>query len=251
MARIRTIKPEFWTDEKVVQMSPWARLLFIGIWNFSDDEGRMEFSSVRLKLQILPADDVDIGDLCAELRRLALICTYSHKDKQYLQVINFDKHQRIDKRRTSKYPAPICADLRRLAPNDHDGREGNGKGMEEEKEYFRTEPETAPAQSSKTVFEFPCTGKDKTFKMTDEDLNQLQQLWDTLDVRAQVKRALAWVVANNKKRKTAKGMPRFLNGWFDNAVQKGGSNGKAGGYSGGSDEDPTRVRTGKDYNQLL
>ena len=30
MARIRTIKPDFWTDEKVVELSAFARLLFIG-----------------------------------------------------------------------------------------------------------------------------------------------------------------------------------------------------------------------------
>ena len=39
MARIRTIKPEFWTDEKVVTLPFEARLLFIGMWNFCDDEG--------------------------------------------------------------------------------------------------------------------------------------------------------------------------------------------------------------------
>lgn len=26
MPRIRTVKPEFWVDEKVVELSPWARL---------------------------------------------------------------------------------------------------------------------------------------------------------------------------------------------------------------------------------
>ena len=39
MARIRTIKPEFWTSEQVVDCSPTARLLFIGLWNFCDDGG--------------------------------------------------------------------------------------------------------------------------------------------------------------------------------------------------------------------
>ena len=63
MARIRTIKPEFWTDEKIVELSAFARLLFIGLWNFADDAGRMEFSAKRLKMQIFPADDVDISAL--------------------------------------------------------------------------------------------------------------------------------------------------------------------------------------------
>jgi len=39
MARIRTIKPEFWVSEQVGECSPNARLLFIGMWNFCDDRG--------------------------------------------------------------------------------------------------------------------------------------------------------------------------------------------------------------------
>lgn len=116
MARIRTIKPEFWTDEKVIELSPYARLLFIGMWNFVDDEGRAEYSPTRLKLQILPSDDVNIEELCAELTRLELVSIYSHNSKDYMEVTNFSKHQRIDKRRKSKHPAQFCADLRNFAP---------------------------------------------------------------------------------------------------------------------------------------
>jgi hypothetical protein len=41
MARIRTIKPEFWTDEKIVECSFEARLMFIGMFNFADDKGNL------------------------------------------------------------------------------------------------------------------------------------------------------------------------------------------------------------------
>ena len=52
MARIRTIKPDFWSDEKIVELTPWARLLFIGLWNFSDDDGRMPFSPKKIKMLV-------------------------------------------------------------------------------------------------------------------------------------------------------------------------------------------------------
>src|SRR4030065_361605 len=58
VARIRTIKPEFWTDDKVVQVSFPARLLFIGLWNFADDSGNLENSPVQIKMRILPAHSV-------------------------------------------------------------------------------------------------------------------------------------------------------------------------------------------------
>ena len=52
MARIRTIKPEFWEDEDVGRLSPMARLLFIGSWSLADDEGLLTWSASFLKAKI-------------------------------------------------------------------------------------------------------------------------------------------------------------------------------------------------------
>ena len=125
MARIRTVKPEIWTDEKFVELSPFARLFFIGLFNFADDEGRMEFSEKRLKMQIFPADNLEVAPICAELRRIALINIYSFENKEFLQISGFEKHQKIDKRRPSKYPpAPDCGE--KSLGREWKGREGKG-----------------------------------------------------------------------------------------------------------------------------
>lgn len=118
MARIRTIKPEFWTDEKVVELSAFARLLFIGIWNFVDDEGRMAFSPKRLKMQVFPSDDVDCASLIDELLRQGLVLVYEVNGARYMQVYGFAKHQKIDKRSASKHPAPPhSADYHHFPPD--------------------------------------------------------------------------------------------------------------------------------------
>lgn len=130
MARIRSIKPEFWTDEKVVGLSPFARLVFIGLWNFVDDHGRAPCSPARLKMQILPADSVDLPQLLAEISGAGLINIYAVDGKQFLHVCGFEKHQKIDKRAKSKYPdPPISAESPQIIPLDQ-GREGikEGKG---------------------------------------------------------------------------------------------------------------------------
>ena len=44
--RIRTVKPEFWTDEKLVELPDSTRLFFVGLWMLSDDAGFFR-SSVR------------------------------------------------------------------------------------------------------------------------------------------------------------------------------------------------------------
>lgn len=134
MARIRTIKPDFWTDEKIVELSDTASLLFIGLWNFADDSGRMEYSPVRIKLQILPTRDVDCVSLLTELATVKLVRIYEVDGKKYLQVNNFDKHQKIDKRSPSKFPPPppISPESPRIPPKSPDGMEGKRKGMEKD-----------------------------------------------------------------------------------------------------------------------
>lgn len=53
MARIRSIKPEFWIDAKIGRLSDHSALFFIGLWTFSDDYGY--FSSDTLGLsQAMP-----------------------------------------------------------------------------------------------------------------------------------------------------------------------------------------------------
>lgn len=116
MARIRTIKPDFWTDEKVVALSPLARLLFIGTWNFVDDYGRAEYSPTRLKMQVLPADSADIRPLLAEIIEAGLITIYNIDGKDYFEVRGFSKHQKVDRRGQEKIPPP-----RRIPPNPPEG----------------------------------------------------------------------------------------------------------------------------------
>ena len=123
MARIRSIKPEFWTNEKVLNVKAITRLLFIGMWNFADDYGRLPFAPSTLKAQIFPGDDLsagDVKDMLAELSSVGLILVYSVNDREYLEITGWN-HQKIDRRGESKYPAPFVEDSsskpRALAPD--------------------------------------------------------------------------------------------------------------------------------------
>lgn len=143
MARIRTIKPEFWTDEKVVGLSSLARLAFIGLWNFVDDEGRAAHSPMRLKMQILPAEPADFSELLGELRGASLISIYTVDGKEYLQVNGFSRHQKIDHRSKSKIPPPPnppeSSEKKALDQGREGIREGNGSAADaasEEIQFF-------------------------------------------------------------------------------------------------------------------
>ncbi len=89
MARIRTIKPEFWTSKQITKCSLNARLLFIGLWNFCDDAGRHPFKLDEIKTNIFPDDDIDsvtVQGMCNELSVNGLITVYVVAGQEYLQV---------------------------------------------------------------------------------------------------------------------------------------------------------------------
>lgn len=109
MARIRSIKPEFWTSEQVMECSPNARLLFIGLWNFCDDSGRHPFAPKQIKALVFPADDFssdDIAGMLDELSTNGLINVYVVEGKQYFEVDGWH-HQKIDRPQKAKYPEPL------------------------------------------------------------------------------------------------------------------------------------------------
>jgi uncharacterized phage protein (TIGR02220 family) len=109
MARIRTIKPEFWTSEQIVECSPIARLLFIGIWNFSDDHGVHPASIKRLKMEIFPSDSVSDSEIQAMVDELVLAQLMKHYEVDgtgYWQVTGWEKHQKIE-RPTYRHPLPL------------------------------------------------------------------------------------------------------------------------------------------------
>lgn len=106
MARIRTIKPEFWTSEQIVECSPIARLLFIGMWNFCDDGGNHPASTKTLKMEVFPGDDISVSKLdgfVAELKSHGLLVEYAVESKRFWHVTGWH-HQKID-RPNFKHPS--------------------------------------------------------------------------------------------------------------------------------------------------
>jgi hypothetical protein len=94
MARIRYIKPDFFTDEKIIELGFSSRLLFIGLWTLVDREGRMEYSAKQIKIRLFPTDDLNISDAMQELSDAGLLVGYEVEGKTFFQITNFERHQR-------------------------------------------------------------------------------------------------------------------------------------------------------------
>ena len=109
MARIRTIKPEFPQSEGMGRVSRDARLLFVMLWTLCDDVGRTRASPRMLASLLFPYDD-DAQSLTdgwlTELEREKCVQRYQIDGNNYIQVLNWTKHQHIDRPSKPKFPAP-------------------------------------------------------------------------------------------------------------------------------------------------
>lgn len=108
MARIRTIKPEFPQSESMGNISRDARLTFILLWTLVDDSGRARGNSRLLANLLFPYDEdaaTHIEEWLRELENEGCIVRYTVAGKNYLQVLNWRSHQRIDKPTKSKFPS--------------------------------------------------------------------------------------------------------------------------------------------------
>lgn len=97
MSRIRSVHPGFFTDEDLVSVSCWARLLFIGLGVEADDKGVFEWKPITLKMKVFPADAVDIDTLLTELVSVDAVASYELGGRQYGAIRNFRKFQRPKK----------------------------------------------------------------------------------------------------------------------------------------------------------
>lgn len=114
MPRIRTLKPEFFTSEDIVSLSPLARLFFQACWCESDREGRMTWKPGTMKLRYFPADKCDIEKIADEVVSAGLVVVYEVEGKRYAHIPTFKRHQYVNpKESASVLPEPTPQNLTR------------------------------------------------------------------------------------------------------------------------------------------
>lgn len=114
MARARNIKPGFFMNDELAELSCEARLLFIGLWTIADREGRLEDRPKKIKSQICPYDKWDVEKLLDDLCNAKFITRYSVDGLKCIHINTFRKHQNPHQNeKESELPPP---------PSDKQGR---------------------------------------------------------------------------------------------------------------------------------
>jgi len=99
--RIRTIKPEFATDEKLARVSRDARLTFVLCITQADDDGLLPGNARQLLAALYPLDETMTDKILTHfLRELVesgrLRWRETRDGSPILQIINWSSHQKID-----------------------------------------------------------------------------------------------------------------------------------------------------------
>ena len=127
MARIRAIKPEFWSSPGIGEASFSARLLYVAMWNWADDMGVGPANPGELRGFAFPNDDDMTLDVIRRdldvIRRVFGVVFYEVGGRPFYSIPSWEKHQKFDRRSKGKYPGPDQADT---APDQHERRDSEG-----------------------------------------------------------------------------------------------------------------------------
>lgn len=114
MARIRSIKPEFFRHEELYEAESETglplRVAFAGLFTVADREGRFKWKPKTLKFDVLPWDDVDMNTVLLALREHGFIKHYTVDGKSYGWIPTFADHQVINNKESKSVLPEYCPD---------------------------------------------------------------------------------------------------------------------------------------------
>jgi hypothetical protein len=111
MARIRTIKPQFFRHEGLFDLEQETglpvRLAFAGLWTAADRDGRFKWAPRELKLDCLPFDECDFSRVLHALATRGHVVKYALDGREYGFIPSWKAHQIINNRESdSTLPDP-------------------------------------------------------------------------------------------------------------------------------------------------
>ena len=112
LARIRTIKPDFFRHEALfeaeIHFNLPLRVAFAGLWTAADRDGRFKWKPRQLKLDCLPFDDVDFSRVLDALESRGFVVRYADAEgSEYGCIPSWSTHQIINNRESeSVLPDP-------------------------------------------------------------------------------------------------------------------------------------------------
>lgn len=171
--RIRSIKPEWLEDEKMQRAGSDARVLSIALLLLADDYGRGRYVPESMAAQVFAfSQDISASfrGAFATLARLGFVRVYEVRDQQYFEVVNWAKHQRVDKPGKPRVPAPLD-DSRAIREDPANPQESLAP------DPIRSPTTTASCEASRASREVPDQRPAFGFQIQDLTPNDVHEAW--------------------------------------------------------------------------
>lgn len=221
----RVIKESMCSSEKIAGLTDFEFRLWIGLITQADDAGRGDARPAIIKGRVFPfRERLSIKDIDAALQVLAAkgcVSLYTVDGKPYFLFPGWVKHQRVRDCKP-KYPEPLenyippqsaasCGELPQSAALIQSESES------ESNPDISAEPQATHAPP---VVELPLNDGD-IYPVTQEQAAEWGSLYPAVDVMQQLRAMKGWLNANPAKRKTRRGILRFVNGWLSREQDRG------------------------------
>jgi len=225
VARIRTIKPEFFRDEGLQDLEAGnsgchVMLVYAGLWGHCDKNGVFEYRPRQLKLDILPFLPFSMDQALELLTGAGFIIRFVVDGKDFGYIPKFSEHQRINGKEAlepGKYPLPGDGETsgnKQGSNGEALGKQLGSTGDHPEKQEGKGREVLKPLASDDSANRpSPKVGWCETgFTIPQPVEAGFKSAYPAVDLKTEIARAHAWVLANPKNRKSNWG--RFLNGWL-------------------------------------
>lgn len=153
MARIRTIKPEFFTSPDTAKISHTGRLVYIAMWTLADDYGRGELNMLQIRAHAFPEHDPWLDEALNQIVEEAAknlgkevqsksnafqilveevliayeVTVYTNKGRTYYAIPSWDTHQKTQRKSKPKIPKPDDPESTPHQPKHHTPKTGKEK----------------------------------------------------------------------------------------------------------------------------
>ena len=232
----RILKESICRSEEIDSLSWFEEVLFYRLIVICDDFGRYDGRAKIIKGSCFPLKDVtekDIDKALDKLSAVGLVRVYKAQGRPYLQLVTWAEHQRI-RNQKSKYPGYTC-DCELLLSNDSKGQQKEASDnkcvrnpiQSESKSESKSNADICSEQKAAAeppVIALPLnTGEE--YSVTQEEVAGWMELYPAVDVMQCLRNMKGWLMSNPAKRKTARGITRFITTWLQKEQDRGGTQG--------------------------
>lgn len=221
----RIIKDTIRISKSINSLSDFQFRTWTYLITYVDDYGRGSADPELLKGFLFPrrkgVTEQQISKVLADLATIGMITLYEVDGESFLCFPNWDKHQRIQTKK-SKFPAPEESTVSHGYPPPESNPNPNTESKEESSlrsDSSCTEPKI---DSVPPAILLPLNdGTD--YAVSQDQRQEWEELYPAVDVMQQLRNMRGWLSSNPEKRKTRRGVLRFITSWLAREQDKGGS----------------------------